>query len=219
MEMEFSEMTNVAMIGRVSVGVVGAVLLVGVAGAAFADEEPYGSDDVEVSVEIAEADEPGILAMTVDGDSAVLVEDGSTGTIRQFTGTLPTVTVTDTRVFPDRIDPSAFWYVLGTSSSFVGDGSQPDITADHLGWTPALVGDTDPGEVAAGDQVDTVMDGGDDNVGLVDQEFLAVSAPSGGINPTGSWSVNAELFLKTPITVEPGSYTSTLTLSLFEYSD
>lgn len=202
-------------IGRVAVGAAGAVLLVGVAGAAFADD-PDGSNTVDVSVAITQAAEPGSLSMTVAGTATTLTESGSTSTIRQFTGTLPTVTVTDTRVFPALIDPAAFWYVLGTSSDFVGDAAQPHITPGHLGWTPALVGATDPGEVAAGDQVDTVLDSGPDAVGLVDQEFLALSAPSAQINPTGSWSVNAALFLKTPITVANGTYHSTLTLSLFE---
>lgn len=205
------------MITRVSAGAAGAVLLVGVAGAAVADDD-YGSDDVEVNVLIDEADEPGVLAMTVAGDSTTLTESGSTATVRQFTGNLPTVTVTDTRVFPDRIDPGAFWYVLGSSTDLAGDAAQPDIPAGHLGWAPALAAGTDPGEVSAGDQVDTVMDTGPDAVGLVDQELLAIAASSADINPTGSWSVNAALFLKTPITVEPGAYQSTLTLSLFEFT-
>lgn len=205
-------------LGRVAVGAVGTLLLVGVAGAAaFADDADHGSNDVDVNVSIDQADEPGVLAMTVAGNSTTLTESGSTPTVRQFTGTLPTVTVTDTRVFPDRIDPDAFWYVLGTSSDFVGDAGQPDITAGHLGWAPALVGATDPGEVAVGDPVDTVLDSGPDAVGLVDQEILALASSSQAINPTGSWSVNAGLFLKTPITVAPGDYTSTLTLSLFEF--
>jgi len=207
------------LISRVAAGAAGAVLLVGVAGAAFADDDPgYGTDDVDVNVTIGEAAEPGVLAMTVAGDSTALTESGSTATIRQFTGTLPTVTVTDTRVFPDRISPAAFWYVLGSTSDFVGTAAQPAITAGHLGWTPALVGTTDPGEVAAGDPVDTVLDTGPDAVGVVDQELLAMAASSADINPTGSWSVNAGLTLKTPITVAPGNYTSTLTLSLFEFT-
>ncbi len=205
------------MIARVSAGAAGAVLLVGVAGAAFADVE-YGTDDVDVSVEISEAEEPGVLAMTVAGNATALTESGSTATVRQFTGALPTVTVTDTRVFPDRIDPAAFWYVLGTSSDFAGDAAQPDLPAGHLGWAPALAAGTDPGEVAAGDQVDTVMDTGPDAVGLVDQELLAMASSSADINPTGAWSVDADLFLKTPITVAPGSYNATLTLSLFEFT-
>lgn len=206
------------MITRVAAGAAGAVLLVGVAGAAFADDVDYGSDEVDVNVQIDPAAEPGILAMTVAGDATTLSESGSTATVRQFTGALPTVTVTDTRVFPDRIDPGAFWYVLGSSSDFDGDAAQPDIPAGNLGWAPALAAGTDPGEVAAGDPVDTVLDSGPDAVGLVDRELLAISASSGDINPTGSWSVGANLFLKTPITVAPGAYTATLTLSLFEYA-
>ncbi len=62
------------------------------------------------------------------------------------------------------------------------------------------------------------MDTGPDAVGLVDQELLAMASSSQAINPTGSWSVNAGLFLRTPITVAPGSYTATLTLSLFEFT-
>lgn len=210
-------MKSFGVLGRVAVGAAGAVLLVGVAGAAFADDD-YGSDDVDVNVTIEEADEPGVLALTVASDATTLTESGSTALVRQFVGTLPTVTVTDTRVFPDRISPDAFWYVLGTASSFVGDAGQPDIGAEHLGWTPALVGGTDPGEVAVGDQVDTVLDSGPDAVGLVDQEILALASSSQEINPTGSWSVNAALFLKTPITVATGTYQSTLTLSLFEFT-
>jgi hypothetical protein len=205
------------MIARVAAGAAGAVLLVGVAGAAFADDD-YGTDDVDVNVNITELPETGVLAMTVAGNATSLTETGTDPTVREFTGTLPTVTVTDTRVYPDRISPDAFWYVLGTSSDFTGDAAQPDITADHLGWAPALVGGTDPGEVAAGDQVDTVLDSGPDAVGLVDQELLAMASSSQAINPTGAWSVNAALFLKTPITVVPGSYTATLTLSLFEFT-
>ena len=205
------------MIARVSAGAVGAALLMGVAGAAIADDE-YGDTDVDVNVVIDEADEPGVLALTVAGDSTTLTETGSTTTVRQFTGALPTVTVTDTRIFPERIDPGAFWYVLGTSSDFEGDAGQPDIPAANLGWSPALAPGTDPEEVAAGDQVDTVLDTGPDAVGLVDQELLAIASSSADIHPTGSWSVNAGLFLKTPITVAPGSYTATLTLSLFEFT-
>ena len=204
-------------VGRVAVGAAGALLLVGVAGAAFADDND-GSDTVDVNVAITPAAEPGVLAMTVAGNATTLTESGSTGTIRQFTGNLPTVTVTDTRVFPDRIDAGAYWYVLGSTSDFVGDATQPDITAGHLGWTPALVGSTDPGQVAAGDEVDTVLDSGPDAVGLVDQELLAIASSSRDINPVGSWSVNANLFLKTPITVATGTYHSTLTLSLFEFT-
>ena len=53
-------------------------------------------------------------------------------------------------------------------------------------------------------------------MGLVDQELLALAIDSGAIASEGQWTANANLFLRTPATVAPGSYSSTLTLSLFE---
>lgn len=211
-------MSKKEILGRASVATIGAVLLAGVAGAAFADEVDHGSGNVDVSVAITELVEPGVLAMSVASDSTTLTETGTDPTVREFTGTLPTVSVTDTRAAGE-IASDAFWYVLGSSSDFVGDAAQAAIGAGHLGWAPALVGGTDAGEVAAGDPVDTVMDAGPDAVGLVDQELLAMASSSPGIAPTGSWTVNAGLFLRTPITVAPGNYTGTLTLSLFEFSE
>lgn len=198
---------------RCSVAAVGAALLVGVAGAAIADE--YGDDDVEVNVEITELDEPGVLAMSVAGSSATLTESGSTATVRQFTGSLPTVTVTDTRT-AEEIPDGAFWYVLGSSTDFTGDAGQSGIGAGHLGWAPQLIDGGESGLVAEGDQVDTVLDAGPNNVGLVDQELLAMAFDSEAVAPEGQWTATADLFLRTPATVAPGNYTATLTLSLFE---
>jgi len=215
-------MKSVAVLGRVAVATAGAVLLVGVAGAAFAgDEDPYGDDTVDVNVEIEETDEPGTLSMTVASNSTSLTESETTATTRTFTGALPTVTVTDSRVCPDRLEPGGYWYVLGSSSEFVGDASQPDIDPANLGWAPELVGGTGPDEVIAGDEVAPVLDtaAAPDNVGLVDRELLASAVSSQGNNPPGSWTVGAALKLKTPITIAPGSYTAVLTLSLFEDTD
>lgn len=187
----------------------GAVLLGGVASMAVADAE-VGSDDVTLSVEVAEIAEPGVLAMSVAADSASLSESTVAGeTVRTFEGVLPTVTVTDTREL-DEIDPAAFWSVLGTVGDFVS-GSDV-ISADHLGWAPSLLVDGE-GVVGEGDVVGTVLDG---DVGLVDQELLFYSSTSADAAPGSPWSANADLTLKTPLDVEPGSYTSTLTLSLFE---
>src|SRR5699024_9926992 len=94
----------------------------------------------------------------------------------------------------------------------------PEIGADHLGWTPALVSEDEGGWVSAGDQVDTVLDEGDDAVGLVAEELLALSLDSSASRPTGEWEANADLFLKTPADVAPGSYSATLTLTLWEDS-
>lgn len=200
---------------RTSVALVGCLLVSGVAAAAAAAETSYGSDDVDVNVTVTELDQPGVLSMSVAGSDAALTESGSTPTIRQFTGQLPTVTVTDTRT-ADEIPDDAGWYVLGSASAFTGDADQEEISADHLGWTPALIDGGEAGLVSEGDPVDTVLDEGDDAVGLLDQELLALSLDSEDTATDGSWSVTADLTLKTEPDVAAGDYTSVLTLSLFE---
>jgi len=201
------------MIARCAMVAAGTVILAGVAGVASAAVEQ--DEGVTVTVDISAIEEPGVLAMSVAAGSVNLTENGSSATVRQFTGTLPLVTVTDTRD-PDDIPDGAWWSVVGSSSDFVGDAGQPDIGAGHLGWTPQLVDGGDLGLVSEGDQVDTVLDTGDDNVGLVDQELLAMALDSATVAEEGQWTATADLFLRTPVTVAPGFYTSTLTLSLFE---
>lgn len=200
---------------RCSAVAMGAALLAGVAGMAVADEVNHGDTDVDVNVAITPLTTPGVLAMSVAGTSAALAEEGSTETIRQFKGTLPEVTVTDTRDAAD-IPEGVGWYVLGSSTDFTGTAAQAPISAGHLGWTPNLIDGGDSGLVAEGDQVDTVMDGGQNNVGLVDKELLAMALTSSDVVSEGSWKANAGLTLRTPATVTPGSYTAKLTLSLFE---
>lgn len=202
-----------AILARSGAALAGGLLLTGVATTAMAAE--YGSDDVDVNVQIAELEEPGVLAMTVAGTTTTLTERGSTATVRQFTGTLPTVTVTDTRS-PEDIPAGAGWYVLGSATDFIGSAGQPAIGADHFGWTPNLIDGGDSGQVAEGDQVDTVLDSGPNAVGLVDQELLALAPDSAAIATEGQWTANANLFLRTEPTVAPGAYASVLTLSLFE---
>ena len=202
------------LLARASAVTVGALLLAGVAGAASADEL-FGSGDIDVNVEIAEIDGPGVLALSVAGTSTTLTENGSTDLVRQFTGMLPTVTVTDTRA-PEDIPTETGWYVLGSATSFVGDSGQPSLSAGHLGWAPSLIDGGDAGLVTEGDRVDTVLDGGADGVGLVDQELLALALDSGAIVSEGQWTATANLFLRAPATVAPGNYSSTVTLSLFE---
>ncbi|WP_248762329.1 hypothetical protein [Pseudarthrobacter sp. SSS035] len=153
--------------------------------------------------------------MSIGGTTTTLTEDGSTSTVRQFKGSLPTVTVTDTRA-ADEIPAGAGWYVLGSSTDFAGDSGQPAISASHLGWQPQLIDGGESGLVAEGDQVGTVMDSGPHAVGLVDQELLALAPDSGAIASEGQWTATADLFLRTSATVAPGDYTAKLTISLFE---
>lgn len=178
---------------------------------------PGDSDDVRITVDIEEIREPGVLAMTIAGDSVALTEEGSTLLVRQFVGELPTVTVTDTRT-AEEVPDGAAWAVLGSATDFVGDAGQPAISAGHLGWRPNLIDGGDTGLVTEGEEVVTVLDEPTqpgNNVGLVDQELLVSTFDSESV-AGDSYSVNANLFLRAPADVAAGSYTSTLTLSLFE---
>lgn len=200
---------------RIAVAAVGGLVLVGTAGAAFAAE--VGDQDVDVNVEIAPIVGPGSLSLTVAGTSATLTESASgSPEVRQFDGALPTVTVTDTRDAAD-IPANHFWYVVGQASAFAGPNGAT-ISPDHLGWTPRLVDGGDTGLVAEGEPVGTSEDTGEDAVGLVDKELLYTSLDSAAVKEGGesSWTADAALVLKTDAGVAPGSYSSTLTLSLFE---
>jgi hypothetical protein len=182
-----------------------------------ASAEPGDSEDVRVTVDIEEIRQPGVLAMTIAGDSVALSEDGSTLLIRQFVGTLPTVTVTDTRT-AEEVPAGAAWAVLGSASDFVGDAGQAPISAGHLGWRPNLIDGGETGQVAAGEEVVTVLDEPTqpgNNVGLQDQELLFSTFDSATV-AGDAYTVNANLFLRTPADVAAGTYTSTVTLSLFE---
>jgi hypothetical protein len=198
-------------------GAASAVLAGAMALQAPALADPGDSDDVRVTVDIEEIDEPGVLAMSIAGDSVALSENGSTLQIRQFVGTLPTVTVTDTRT-AEEVPDGAAWAVLGSATDFAGTAGQAPISAGHLGWKPRLIDGGDTGQVTEGEEVVTVLDEPTqpgNNVGLVDQELLVSTFDSEAV--TGdAYSVNANLFLRAPANVAAGSYTSTLTLSLFE---
>lgn len=198
-------------------GAAGALLAGVVVVPSPASAEPGDNADVEVTVDIGEIREPGVLALSVAGDSVALSEGGSTLLVRQFVGTLPTVTVTDTRT-PDEVPDGAAWAVLGSATDFVGSAGQEPIGAGHLGWRPRLIDGGDTGLVSEGEEVVTVLDGPTqpgNNVGLVDQELLVSTADS--VTVAGDeYSVNADLFLRTPAEVAAGEYASTLTLSLFE---
>lgn len=198
---------------RYAAGVLGGLMLVGVGSAAFAAyPDAEDSSGVDVKVDIAQV-QNGALSLTVANTETTLTESGSTAEYRQFTGALPNVTVTDTRT---DVPEGVYWYVTGQAGSFVGASGQPAITADHLGWSPALV-TTGNGEVAAGDEVGTVLDPAPNNVGLTGEELLALSLDSAtSTAASGQWTANADLLLKTPVDVAPGNYTSLLTLSLFE---
>ncbi|MFT4305274.1 MAG: hypothetical protein QM604_00115 [Microbacterium sp.] len=195
----------------------GALVLASAGPAAFADDTSYGDGDVDVNVTVPESTAAGALSLTVDGDSTDLTQadDDSAGNL-VFTGTLPTVTVTDTRAADD-IDADASWYVLGSATDFTGADTGDTFSSNYLGWSPALVGDIEDGTVGVGGDVAGTVDGGD---GLSDLELLyatgGTSAEAVDGAGAGVYSANATLTLKVPATTTADTYTSVLTLSLFE---
>ncbi|GAB3904915.1 hypothetical protein GCM10027612_73590 [Microbispora bryophytorum subsp. camponoti] len=172
-----------------------------------------------MSVTIEPTTTPGQISMTVaDNDGVSLQENGSDATARQFVGTLPTVTVTDTRR-PEDIPAGEFWAVVGQSSQFVAaDDPAKTIGPEYLGWKPRLLSESTTGAVAAGEPVSSVIgDGtGAPEVGLEGQELLVSTANSA--DEIGTSQVNADLALRTSTDVAAGEYHSTLTLSLFNQS-
>ncbi|MFB7883662.1 hypothetical protein [Microbacterium sp. NPDC056057] len=211
-------MNKKGFIARAAVGALGGALLIGGAGAAIADE--LGGDDVDVSVNIEALPPVGALTMSVASSSTTLAEVPSADPeLRQFDGTLPTVTITDDR---EEAPADQYWYVTGQSSAFTATGA-PAIGAGNIGWLPALLTGNDE-QVLPGDEVVTVHDDATiaagtpaaNNVGLVSEELLAFAPNIEGELAPGVWSANAKLFLKTPVDVAPGSYTGKITLTLWE---
>ncbi|MBB2747507.1 UNVERIFIED_ORG: hypothetical protein FHR35_007386 [Microbispora rosea subsp. rosea] len=189
----------------------------GVAGPAAAADDP--GTGIDVSVKIEPTTTPGQVSMTVaDNNGVALQENGSDATARQFVGTLPTVTVTDTRQ-PEDIPAGEFWAVVGQAGQFVAaDDPAKTIGPEYLGWKPRLLSDSSTGAVAAGEPVSSVIsDGtGAPQVGLEGQELLVSTANSS--DEIGTSQVNADLALRTSTDVAAGEYHSTLTLSLFNQS-
>lgn len=190
----------------------GAGVLLALGTAAASADTGYGEEDVDITVDVPEINQPGVLALTVAQSSTALTEQGSDALNRQFVGQLPTVTVTDTRSAED-VPEGAGWYVLGSVQDFVDETGDATIPAANLGWAPELVNYDGSGDVFAGEAVESAEEGGP---GLQDHELLFATLESAASNPEGAWSATADLVLLTGVDVTPGSYTSTLTLSLFE---
>jgi hypothetical protein len=211
--MRINRTTQILAAAVLSVALVG----VGGAGPAVADDDPDNGIDVSVTIEPNTT--PGEVSMTIaDNGGVSLQEDGSNAAARQFVGALPTVTVTDTRR-PEDIPAGDYWAVVGQASQFTAtSGSVAPIGPQYLGWKPRLLSDSPTGAVQAGEPVSSVIsDGtGAPNVGLQGQELLVSTANSA--DEIGTSQVNADLALRTPVDVAAGEYHSTLTLSLFNQS-
>ena len=189
-----------------------ASLLLASTAVAAPDPGPVDEGGVPLLVEITDQ---GALAMTVDTSPVALTESGSDSDVRQFTGVLPTVTVTDTRTTSDE---GVAWAVVGDTSDFEAVDSGSVISGTYLGWAPRLVSTPpdDDGSVVEGVPVASEADDGTGVVGGYD--LLVSTFDSSDAREFGaSWEASADLALRVPVVeAPPGSYSATLTLSLFE---
>ena len=161
------------------------------------------SDGIEIEATVPE-EADGYLSLSIaDDDTVTLGEATNAGDRLVMSGTLPTVTVTDSRT--EEQASGTGWALAGRASDLVGE--QGSIGADHLGWTPSLVSERDG--VTAGPDVHSVLSGGG---GLAAPQRLAEATHAGR---TGSTSVSSQVQLEVPVDTEPGSYTGAVTVSLF----
>jgi hypothetical protein len=143
----------------------------------------------------------GLLTVTVTTTGIALTEQGTTPPLTA-TGTLNSVTVTDTRnLFPG-------WSVSGQVSPFTGAGSAAGSTVagDQLGWVP---NGTVSGGATLGPPVAPGTSPGLGDVGAV----LASAAAGSGM---GTDTLMASLTLDIPASALAGPYTSSLTVTYLE---
>ena len=198
--------------GHMTVAALAALLCAAVGAAPAHGQEIIDDNDVEVSVSVADRYPSGILALTVQSNQTALTEVNTADpTLREFVGALPAVTVTDTRSDV----PQTPWYVLGPAADFVSGANV--ISADHLGWTPSLAEDYGS-VVEAGFDVAAVIDDPDSSgLSSPDGELLYVNWDQLDTYEPGSWTATAGLQLRVDAAnLSPGTYTSVITLSLFE---
>ena len=170
------------------------------------DSEEPAEGDIPVEAEVeglpdegGDPEEPGSLVLSVSDGTATLGNQRNAGDRLRMTGTMPAVTVTDTR------HEANGWAVAGQSSDLTaGDGT---VSADHLGWVPNVADESQnpiPGSAIAG-----TMAGGE---GLSLPQTLGEANTD---NRVGSTELAADLNLEVPVDTEAGTYDGALSVSLF----
>jgi len=132
-----------------------------------------------------------------------LSEPTSLGDRLRLTGTLPKVTVSDTR--NDTQAAGSGWSVTGHASAFSSDDER--FSSAYLGWKPRSAHLRDG--VVLGSEVLGSLEGGP---GL-DAPASLLSAPADA--RLGSSAARADLRLEVPVDTAEGTYTSQLSVSLF----
>ena len=162
------------------------------------------SSGIPVEAVIPEG-ENGTLALTVAdyGDGVALSAPENAGDRLRFTGTLPEVTVTDSRTAQQA--GLGGWAVSGHADAFASAGQ--NVPADHLGWNPRVL--TPRPGLTPGSPILTAIDGG---TGLDTPGELGKADKEGRF---GSAKLDAQLLLEVPVDTQPGTYTGKVTVSLF----
>ncbi|HEY7323937.1 MAG TPA: Ig-like domain repeat protein [Streptosporangiaceae bacterium] len=157
-----------------------------------------GTNPVVINATVAAT---GTLTVTVAAGPVNLAVSGLVGT-----GTLPTVTVKDTRnSFPG-------WSVQGQESNFTSTATpSTPIPGNQLGWAPMAVNSPLPNGAILGG---TVAPGTNPGLGSTPQ-VLALAHAGAGADPSGATSdqVSANLTLDIPPTTTAGAYTGNLLIT------
>lgn len=153
---------------------------------------PTDENAVGVQATVGAPTASGSLSLSIDANSKVVVLAGASDTL---TGTLPEVTVNDTR--SEVQAQGNGWTVSGSASEFVAGNRK--IGADSLTWAPAIVS-SENGASAGGEAT------------LASPASLADSSRTSRV---GTTVVAAALTLAVPDEAKSGVYGSEITLSLF----
>jgi len=156
-----------------------------------------GNNPVTINVTVAAT---GTLSVSVAPGTVNLAVSGATAS-----GTLPTVTITDTRNnFPG-------WSVSGQESNFTSTGPPAaSFSGNQLGWTPTAVNAPLPNGAILGSTVNPVSPG----LGTT-PAVLALAHAGTGADPSGATNdqVAASLMLDIPSGAVAGAYTGQLTIT------
>ena len=168
-------------------------------------EESASDEGLQIEATVPDGTVPGSLVLSIagSGESVVLDDMTNEGDRLRFVGELPTVTVVDSR--NDEQAGSGGWSVSGQSSDFTSGDSV--LGADQLGWTPSLREGNDG--VTAGATVASSFDGGS---GLATPQKLGQANAEGRY---GTAAFDTELALDVKVGTEAGTYTGTLSVTLF----
>ena len=163
----------------------------------------YENDsDIPVTAQIPARGEgePGALVLSVADGSLALGNARNAGDRLRLAGTLPQVSVTDTRA-------AGGWTVTGQSSDLTADDART-VRAANLGWAPFVV----DGAATPGLRVASTMSGG---AGLAAPATLGSGAVAGAGAVAGTSVLGADVELEVPVDTKAGSYAGAVTVSLF----